>query len=92
MKLKNEIRRGRPVEPPAGAGFAHVHVAPDGREFVIARDSRGRILPGARLCDLREPGDVGVESRRPDAVARSAHGLQSPVTEWRHRKREEGGR
>lgn len=89
MKPKNAIRRGRPVEPPPGATSAHEFVTPDGRRVVIARRN-GKILPGARLCDLREPGDVGVESRRPDSVTRTALGLQTPVTEWRHRKRNGG--
>jgi len=92
VKLKNEIRRGIPVDPPPGAATAHAHITPGGRRVVIARDARGKILPGARMCDLRAPGDVGVEARRPESVALNALGLQTPVTEWRARKREEGGR
>lgn len=89
MKFRNAIRRGRPVEPPPGAGFAHEHVAADGTRVVVLRDQKGRLMPGNRLHLLRD-GESGVEARNPGSVARTALGLHTPVTEWRHRKRKEG--
>lgn len=90
MKFKNPIRRGRPVEPPAGASYAHEHVAADGTKVLVLRDARGHVLPGSRLHLLRD-GESGVEPRKPASVARAALGLPSYATEW-ERRRKEGGR
>lgn len=87
MKFRNAIRRGKPVAPPPGAGFAHEHIAADGARVVVLRDGKGRLLPGNRLHLLRD-GESGVESRRGDSIARTALGLATPVTEWRRRKKE----
>ena len=89
-KFKVAPRVGRPITPPPGAGFAHEHLRPDGGRVVIARDIRGKILPGSRLCDLRVDDLNGGEARNPASVARAALGLPSRWTEWRRKRTEEG--
>jgi hypothetical protein len=85
-KFRVAPQPGRPVEPPPGAGFAHVHVRPDGSRVVVLRDHKGRLLPGNRLCDLRVDDLGGAEARNPVSVARAALGLPSRWTERRKRK------
>lgn len=86
VKFRNAIRRGRPVEPPPGAGFAHEHVAPDGTRVVVLRDQKGRLMPGNRLHLLRD-GESGVEARNRVSVERAALGLPSPWVELRRRRK-----
>lgn len=77
-------RTGRPVDPPAGASYAHEHTRPDGTAVVIARDGRGKLMRGSRLCDLREHS-VGREPVNAPSVTRAALGIGSEWTERRRR-------
>lgn len=89
MKFKLPTRRGRRVDPPAGAATAHEHVTPDGRRIVITRNARGKLLPGNRLCDLRVGGEAGTEARNPQSVVRAALGLPSRWAAADQRRREQ---
>jgi len=53
----------------------HEVVGLDGQKVVIRRDSRGRLLPGARLCELAPP--VGRSIVNPASAIRKALGLPS---------------
>jgi len=80
--------RGRPVPVPAGsgAGYAHEHTRPDGTTFIVLRDQRGKLMRGARLCDLRAEGLVGREPTTAESVVRAALSLPSRRTESNRRR------
>jgi len=72
---------GRSVKPPLGAAVAHEYTARSGEKVVVARDARGRLLPGHRLAETRDPAKLGRPVVDPKSAIRRALGL--PCNPWR---------
>jgi len=75
---------GKPVKPPSGAAVAHEYTTRSGEKVVVARDARGRLLPGHRLADTRDPAKLGRPVVDPKSAIRRALGL--PCNPWRKPK------